>query len=83
MTPFEKAKVKQLREEAKKKEKSETRSVAVDTTQEDVSPEADGGTKEGTKASLTSMLEINLAVLLMVSRRRLPDGARQLLLRQT
>ncbi len=54
MKPFEKAKVKQLRKEAKKKEKSETRSVAVVTTQEDVSPEADGGTKEGTKAPLTS-----------------------------
>jgi hypothetical protein len=54
LKPFEKAKVKQLREEAKKKEKSETRSVAVVTTQEDVPPEADGDTKEKTKTSLTS-----------------------------
>ena len=48
LKPFEKAKVKQLREEAKKKEKkdkSEARSVAAVTTQEDAPPDDDEGTK--------------------------------------
>ena len=45
LKPFEKAKVKQLREEAKKKEKkekSEARSVAAVTTQEDAPPDDEG-----------------------------------------
>ncbi|KAI2494620.1 hypothetical protein MHU86_19898 [Fragilaria crotonensis] len=45
LKPFEKAKVKQLREEAKKKEKkekSEARSVVADTTQEDAPPDNEG-----------------------------------------
>jgi hypothetical protein len=54
LKPFEKAKVKQLREEAKKKEKSETRNVAVVTTQEVIPPKAEESAKEGTKASATS-----------------------------
>ena len=46
LKPFEKAKVKQLREEAKKKEKdSETRNVAAVTTKEDISPEIEDGIK--------------------------------------
>ncbi len=48
LKPFEKAKVKQLREEAKKREKkdkSEARSVAAVTTQEDAPPDDDEGTK--------------------------------------
>jgi hypothetical protein len=45
LKPFEKAKVKQLREEAKnkeKKEKSEARSVAAVTTQEEAPPDDEG-----------------------------------------
>ncbi len=48
LKPFEKAKVKQLREEERKKErkdKSEARSVAAVTTQEDAPPDDDEGTK--------------------------------------
>ena len=48
LKPFEKAKVKQLREEAKKKEKkdkSEARNVAAVTTQEEAPPEDDKGNK--------------------------------------
>jgi hypothetical protein len=51
---FQKAKVKQLREEAKKKEKSETRNVAAVTTQEDIPPKAEESAKEGPKTSATS-----------------------------
>jgi hypothetical protein len=54
LKPFEKAKVKQLCEEAKKKEKSETRNVAAVTTQEDIPPKAKESAKEGPKASATS-----------------------------
>jgi hypothetical protein len=46
--PYEKAKVKQLREEAMKKEKkdkSEAQSVAAVTTQEDAPPDDDEGSK--------------------------------------
>ena len=54
LKPFEKAKVKQLREDAKKKGKSEMRNVAALTTQEHVSPETGKGAKEGIqKASAT------------------------------
>ncbi|KAI2493496.1 hypothetical protein MHU86_21046 [Fragilaria crotonensis] len=48
LKPFEKAKVKQLREEAKKKEKkdkSDARSVAVVATQEEAPPDDNEGTK--------------------------------------
>ncbi len=54
MKPFEKAKDKQVCEEAKKKEKSETRNVAAVTTQEDVPPKAEHSAGEGTKTSATS-----------------------------
>ena len=46
LKPFEKAKVKQLHEEAKKKEKdSETHNVAAVTTKEDIAPEIEDGIK--------------------------------------
>ena len=54
LKPFEKAKDKQVCEEAKKKEKSETRNVAAVTTQEDVPPKAEHSAGEGTKTSATS-----------------------------
>jgi hypothetical protein len=45
LKPFEKAKVKQLRDEAKKKENSETRNVAAVAIQEDIPPDVEAGIK--------------------------------------
>ncbi len=47
MKPFGKAKVRQLREEAKKKEMSDLRNVAVVATQEDIPPKGRGKCQGG------------------------------------
>jgi hypothetical protein len=82
LKPFGKAKVKQLREEAKRKEKNnkpDARSLAIVETQEEAPPM----TTMVSKPLLSPMLESSSVVLPILSRRNRLDATHRLSLRQT